>query len=161
MYAVVNSVVNLIPGFSISYLAFFIFLQRNEVGNSPGMEYLGFQRSLAYLSECGIKISTFISDRHTSIAKHMREKLTDIVHYFDLWHLKKSMFEPHCVFFVKHINVQKMQNADVNSITFQRCRSCCQQLQRRVDVKQSQNGSDHALTICTGVQRQLQVEVEE
>ena len=47
---------------------------------------------MAYLSDCGIKISTFISDRHTSIAKHMREKLSDIVHYFDLWHLKKSMF---------------------------------------------------------------------
>lgn len=71
------------------------------------MEYLGFQRSLAYLSECGIKISTFISDRHTSIAKHMREKLIDITHYFDLWHLKKSMFETHCVFF-KHIDVIKV-----------------------------------------------------
>ena len=56
------------------------------------MEYLGFQRCFAYLSDCGIKISTFISDRHTSIAKHMREKLKQVVHYFDLSHLKKSMF---------------------------------------------------------------------
>ena len=56
------------------------------------MEYMGFQWCMTYLSECGIKISTFISDRHTSIAKHMKEKLSGIVHYFDLWHLKKSMF---------------------------------------------------------------------
>ena len=67
----------------------------------------------------------------------------------------------HIVFFVKHIDFIKVQNADVDSMMLQRCRSCCQQLQRRVDVKQSQNGSDHALTICTGVQRQLPVEVEE
>ena len=69
-----------------------LFFQRNEAGYSFGMEYLGFQRRMAYLSDCGIKISTFNSDRHTSIAKHMREKPSDIVHYFDLWHLKKSMF---------------------------------------------------------------------
>ena len=55
------------------------------------MEYMGFQRSMTYLTECGIKISTFISDRHTSIAKHMRERLKEVTHYFDLWHLKKSM----------------------------------------------------------------------
>lgn len=103
--AVIILCLGLIKYFVLGF--FFIFLQRNEAGNSSGMEYLGFQRSLAYLSECGIKISTFISDRHTSIAKHMREKLIDITHYFDLWHLKKSMFETHCVFF-KHIDVIKV-----------------------------------------------------
>lgn len=76
---------------TLSKIIHFSLVQRNEAGNSSGMEYLGFQRSLAYLSECGIKISTFILDRHTSIAKHMREKLIDITHYFDLWHLKKKV----------------------------------------------------------------------
>jgi len=54
------------------------------------MEYMGFQRSMTFLLGAGISISTFISDRHTGIAKHMREQLTKITHYFDLWHLKKS-----------------------------------------------------------------------
>jgi hypothetical protein len=31
-----------------------------------------------------------LSDRHSSIAKYMRENLAHIKHYFDLWHLKKS-----------------------------------------------------------------------
>ena len=54
------------------------------------MEYEDFNRSIDYLIGREIVISTFVSDRHSSIAKHMREKKTDIVHYFDLWHLKKS-----------------------------------------------------------------------
>jgi hypothetical protein len=45
-----------------------------------------------FLLASGLAISTFVSDRHTSIAKHMREKLPNITHYFDLWHLKKSKF---------------------------------------------------------------------
>lgn len=53
------------------------------------MEYEGFQRCMTYLLGCGVVIGTFISDRHASIAKHMREKLKGITHYFDLWHIKK------------------------------------------------------------------------
>ena len=41
------------------------------------MEYMGFQRSKTYLTECGIKISTFISDRHTSSAK-LEEKYVHV-----------------------------------------------------------------------------------
>ena len=66
-------------------------LQRNEVGNSSGMEYEGFCRSMEYLLGLGLVIKTFVSDRHLAIAKHMKEKLTHITHYFDIWHLKKSM----------------------------------------------------------------------
>eukprot|EP00795_Rhopilema_esculentum_P004196 gene4196-20383_t len=40
---------------------------------------------------CASKLSTFVSDRHTTIAKLMREQLPDITHYFDLWHLKKKI----------------------------------------------------------------------
>ena len=56
------------------------------------MEYIGFQRCMAFLASCGLVISTLISDRHVSIAKHMWEKVQHIVHYFDLWHLNKSKF---------------------------------------------------------------------
>ena len=54
------------------------------------MEFEGFLRSMAYLFGVGLTMSAFISDRHCSIAKHMREKLPTVNHYFDLWHLKKS-----------------------------------------------------------------------
>ena len=48
------------------------------------MEYAGFQICMSHLRGCGLAIGTFISDRHLSIVKHMREKLSN-----DLWHIKK------------------------------------------------------------------------
>jgi hypothetical protein len=73
------------------YLANFgLFFQKNEAGNSLAMEYEGFKRSMDNLLKRNIPISTFVSDRHPSIAKHMWEKHKDITHYFDLWHLIKS-----------------------------------------------------------------------
>ena len=48
---------------------------------------------MEYLLGCGLLIKTFGSDRHASIAKHMREKLANIKQYFDIWHLKKSMLQ--------------------------------------------------------------------
>ena len=55
------------------------------------MELEGFKRAMAFMSSMPCGIGTFVSDRHTSVIKHMREELTHITHYFDLWHLKKSM----------------------------------------------------------------------
>jgi len=55
------------------------------------MELLGFQKCMEFLLGCGIVIAAFISDRHTQIASHMKNVLSHIRHYFDLWHLKKSM----------------------------------------------------------------------
>ena len=54
------------------------------------MEYHGFVRCMEYILGCGLLLNTFVSDRDSAIAKHMREKLAGIKHYFDLWHLKKS-----------------------------------------------------------------------
>ena len=65
-------------------------LQRNEAGSSTGMEFMAFQQCMDFLLAYGLLITTFISDRHVSIAAHMRNVLTNIVHYFDIWHLKKS-----------------------------------------------------------------------
>lgn len=55
------------------------------------MEFMGFQRCMDFLLGCGLAITTFISDRHTQIANHMKNVLMHITHYFDLWHLKKSI----------------------------------------------------------------------
>ncbi|XP_028403949.1 uncharacterized protein LOC114526538 [Dendronephthya gigantea] len=69
----------------------FSLIQRNEVGSSPAMEYEGFKRCMGFLLGEGLDLSTLVSDRHQTIAKHMREKLPNITHYFDLWHLKKKL----------------------------------------------------------------------
>lgn len=69
---------------------FSLSCQRNQAGNSPAMEFLGFQSCMDFLLGCGVVISTFISARHTQIASHMKTVLKNITHYFDLWHLKKS-----------------------------------------------------------------------
>ena len=65
-------------------------LQRNQAGSSPVMEFMAFKLCMDYLITYGLSITTFTSDRHTSIAKYMRDVLKSIVHYFDIWHLKKS-----------------------------------------------------------------------
>jgi hypothetical protein len=66
------------------------FLQRNQAGSSPAMEFLAFKQCMEYLIGFDLLITTFVSDRHTSIAKHMKQVLKNIIHYFDLWHIKKS-----------------------------------------------------------------------
>ena len=59
------------------------------------MEYLGFQRCMESLFANELQVTTFVSDRHKSIRKHMREKLPSITHYYDLWHIKKSKLINH------------------------------------------------------------------
>jgi len=68
----------------------FPYFQRNQAGSSPAMEFMGFKQCMDYLLGCGVLITTFISDSHTTIASHMKKVLPKIVHYFDIWHLKKS-----------------------------------------------------------------------
>ena len=54
------------------------------------MEFMGFKECINFLLGYGIIITSFISDRHVSIASHIKKVLTGITHYFDIWHLKKS-----------------------------------------------------------------------
>ena len=49
-----------------------------------------FQESMDFLLSNKIRVGALITDRHTSIARHIRDDLKDTHHYFDLWHLKKS-----------------------------------------------------------------------
>jgi hypothetical protein len=83
----------------------YFLLQRNQAGSSPAMEFLSFKSCMAYFKKQGLTITTFISDRHASIAKHMRTVLKNITHYFDIWHLKKSKYNSiliHMYFRVVH-----------------------------------------------------------
>ena len=54
------------------------------------MEFMAFKQCMDFLIAYGLLITTIISDRHISIASHMKNVLHNIVHYFDIWHLKKS-----------------------------------------------------------------------
>ena len=58
--------------------------------NCNAMELAGAQRCFQYLQEKGIKVSTFISDRHKGIAKWIRET-TDTKHYHDILHIVKGL----------------------------------------------------------------------
>ncbi|XP_068685177.1 uncharacterized protein [Montipora foliosa] len=69
----------------------FVLIQRNQAGSSNAMEFMGFKEFINFLLVYGIIITSFISDRHVSIASHMKKVLTGITHYFDIWHLKKKI----------------------------------------------------------------------
>ena len=66
-------------------------MQRNEAGSSPAMEFLAFKRCIDDLIGWYLLVTTFISDRLKSIASHFKQVLKHVTHYFDIWHLKKSM----------------------------------------------------------------------
>ena len=54
------------------------------------MEYAGFKNCFESMFGNNLNLGTFVSDRHNQIIKHMKEELTELTHFFDLWHLKKS-----------------------------------------------------------------------
>lgn len=71
----------------------------NEARNSSGMEFIAVEKAFTFLLGTGLLIKSFISDRHTSIAKWMREDLPKkcrdvgkpiVAHFFDIWHIGKS-----------------------------------------------------------------------
>ena len=55
------------------------------------MELEGAKRSFSCLSRMGLAISTFISDRHRGIAKWVRECQPNTKHFFDIWHIARSI----------------------------------------------------------------------
>ena len=80
------------------------------------MEYEGFCGSMEYIFGLGLVIKTFVSDRHSTISKRMREKLLHIRHYFDIWYLKKSMFMLNCI--VMFLVKQGVPKIDAIEITY-------------------------------------------
>ena len=72
------------------------------------MEFMGFKECIDFLLGYGIIITSFMSDRHVSIASHMKKVLTGITHYFDIRHLKKSKNETQLesvIIYVTYTNV--------------------------------------------------------
>ena len=55
------------------------------------MELEGAKRCFQFLERLGLTISVFISDRHRSIAKWIREVCVNTAHYYDIWHVARSV----------------------------------------------------------------------
>ena len=67
------------------------FLQANETGGSYQTELEGVKRCFGFLQRLGVKIGVFISDRHRGIAKWIRENGPGTTHFFDIWHVARSV----------------------------------------------------------------------
>ena len=67
--------------------------QANETkGNSSQqMELLGLQRSIQKCIDSEVPVSQFVSDRHRGVAKWLREEHPAIKHYFDIWHIARTL----------------------------------------------------------------------
>ena len=55
------------------------------------MEKEGLVRGMQFLKEQTFSNVTLVTDRHTQIAKWMREKSFNTDHRYDIWHLAKGM----------------------------------------------------------------------
>ena len=55
------------------------------------MELKGAERAFAYLKSVGITVTVFISDRHRGIAKWIRGSQAGTLHFFDIWHIARSI----------------------------------------------------------------------
>ncbi|PFX17372.1 hypothetical protein AWC38_SpisGene18315 [Stylophora pistillata] len=73
--------------------------EANQAGSSSGMEFLAFQKAFTFLFGTAMIIKSFISDRHSSIAKWMKEDCLTrcreigkpaVQHFFDSWHIAKN-----------------------------------------------------------------------
>ena len=55
------------------------------------MELEGAERCFAFIRNCGLSVPVFISDRHRGIAKWIRCHQKQTQHFFDIWHIAKSI----------------------------------------------------------------------
>ena len=67
------------------------FWQANETGSRSKMELEGAKRCFSFIKKSGIAIKKFVSNRHTGIAKWIREMQHDTSHFFDVWHVARSV----------------------------------------------------------------------
>ena len=55
------------------------------------MELEGAKRCFQYLLDFGVPVPEFTSDRHVGIAKWLREQHPEITHYYDIWHIARTI----------------------------------------------------------------------
>ncbi|KAG0418334.1 hypothetical protein HPB47_004941 [Ixodes persulcatus] len=94
------------PGFSAKYLTYSAHVQQInkilhsvqvQLGESEramasvNMEKEGLMKQLEFFKEKCIHIRSLGTDRHPAIRKHMETQEPGIAHYFDIWHISKSV----------------------------------------------------------------------
>ncbi|XP_070389108.1 uncharacterized protein [Dermacentor albipictus] len=91
------------PGFSAKFgtysfldlqrnkILHFELVQSNEVGGSCYMELEGLKRSLSFLQDHHIDVTSIVTDRHAQIKCFLRKERSDITHEFDVWHVVKGV----------------------------------------------------------------------
>ena len=70
---------------------FYFCPQANEAGTSNAMELLGAKKCFERLQKENIDVSVFVSDRHTGIAKWIKDHQTSTRHFYDIWHVARSI----------------------------------------------------------------------
>ena len=68
----------------------FVTLQSNEVTSSNACELEAMKRFLAFLQRKGLIVDSMITDRHKSVAKHLRVHHPTVEHFFDTRHVAKG-----------------------------------------------------------------------
>lgn len=85
---------------TVGLIIHIVLVQANQAGSSSGIEFMAFKEAFTYLLTTGMIVKSFISDRHVSIAKWMREECSKkcnelgkpvVNHFFDLWHIGKKI----------------------------------------------------------------------
>ncbi|XP_078355354.1 uncharacterized protein LOC144639969 [Oculina patagonica] len=59
---------------TIGLIIHIVLVRANQAGNSSGMEFMAFKEAFTDLLASGMVIKSFICDKHSSIAKWMREE---------------------------------------------------------------------------------------
>lgn len=76
---------------SVIKIVHFELVQANETGGSQQTELEGAKRCFAHLKTLGLSVGVFVSDRHQGIAKWIRENCATTKHYFDIWHIARTV----------------------------------------------------------------------
>lgn len=77
------------------------------------MEKEGLVRRVKKLTDYGLSIDVLVTDRHRQIAKWIRENLSNVTHYFDVWHVAKGM----CTYIWLLINMIHRNSEEVTSLS--------------------------------------------
>ncbi|KAJ8250976.1 hypothetical protein GJAV_G00215770 [Gymnothorax javanicus] len=81
-------------------------VKSNEATSSNAMEKEGLSRGLSNLYEKGVQVETLITDRHSQVAKWLRENFPDINHRYNVWHIVKVLKK-------KMTAISKLKGCDV------------------------------------------------
>ncbi|XP_040071936.1 uncharacterized protein LOC115322732 isoform X2 [Ixodes scapularis] len=94
------------PGFCAKYLTYTVHVEQinkilhsvqvqlkesEQAMASVNMEKEGLLKQLQFFKEKGIKIRSLVTDRHPATRKHMKTHEPGIDHFFDIWHISKSV----------------------------------------------------------------------